>query len=47
MLKELTKTDWLSLLSLPQDRIPDVLVLRGTRNLTTHYDRHRALFAEP
>ena len=46
MLKELTKADWLSLLNLSEDRVPDVLVLRGTRNLKTHYDRHRALFSE-
>ncbi len=46
MLKELTRADWLALLELPEDRIPDVLVLRGTRNLKVHYDRHRALFAD-
>jgi len=37
MLKELTKTDWLALLGIPEERTPDVLVLRGTRNLKTHY----------
>jgi purine-nucleoside phosphorylase len=46
MLKDLTKGDWLALLDIPEDRIPDVLVLRGTRNLKIHYDRHRALFTE-
>ncbi|MEW6202102.1 MAG: hypothetical protein AB1546_09015 [bacterium] len=33
MLKELTKKDWLALLGIPEDMIPAVLVLRGTRNL--------------
>lgn len=46
MLKELTKTDWLALLGIPEERTPDVLVLRGTRNLKTHYARYRAYFGE-
>ena len=44
MLKELTKSDWLGFLGLPQERIPSVLVLRGTRNLRTNYDKYRAHF---
>jgi hypothetical protein len=44
VLKELTRADWLELLRLPEERIPDVLVLRGTRSLDVHLDRHRALF---
>jgi purine-nucleoside phosphorylase len=32
ILKELTKTDWLNILSLPESAIPAVLILRGTRN---------------
>ena len=40
MLKELTKNDWLSLLNIPEDRIPTVLVLRGTRNLRANYVKH-------
>lgn len=34
MLKELTKSEWLSLLSIPESKVPQVLVLRGTRNLS-------------
>ena len=44
MLKELTRADWLALLHLPEDRVPEVLVLRGTRSLDLHFARHRALF---
>ena len=44
MLKELTKTEWLSLLNLPEDKVPKILVLRGTRNLKTNYAKHSTLF---
>jgi purine-nucleoside phosphorylase len=44
MLKDLTREDWLSFLDLDPGRIPPALILRGTRNLQSHYDRHRALF---
>jgi purine-nucleoside phosphorylase len=44
MLKELTKSDWLSLLSIPRDRIPQVVVLRGTRNLKANYEKHKSYF---
>jgi len=44
MLKELTKTEWLSLLNLPEDKVPQILVLRGTRNLKTNYAKHSTLF---
>ena len=37
MLKDLTKTDWLNILKLPDSRIPAVLILRGTRNFQTKY----------
>lgn len=37
MLKELTKADWLRILNLPASRIPDVLLLRGTRNFQSRY----------
>src|SRR5262249_7629465 len=37
MLKELTRADWLSILNLPERRVPLVLLLRGTRNLTRWY----------
>lgn len=37
MLKELTKADWLGFLDLPETRIPDVVILRGTRNFRSQY----------
>jgi len=37
MLKELTRADWLSILSLPERRVPLVLLVRGTRSLTHWY----------
>ncbi len=44
MLKEVTKTEWLSFLNIPEDAIPEVLLLRGTRNLKGNYAKHRAFF---
>ena len=44
MLKELTREDWLSLLAIPEEMIPEVLVLRGTRNLNRHYERYKQFF---
>jgi len=44
MLRELTKTDWLSILGVPEERIPNVLLLRGTRNLKLQYERHLPYF---
>ena len=46
MLKDLTRADWLAFLSFVEDRVPPILVLRGTRNLRANYDKHRALFAD-
>jgi Phosphorylase superfamily len=37
MLKELTKTEWLNILNLPESRIPTVLIVRGTRNFRSKY----------
>ena len=37
MLKELTRADWLRILNLPASRIPNVVILRGTRNFRTQY----------
>jgi purine-nucleoside phosphorylase len=37
MLKDLTKADWLRILGLPVSRIPDVVILRGTRNFRCQY----------
>lgn len=44
MLKELTKKDWMSLLAIPEDKIPEALILRGTRNLKTNYRKHKSYF---
>jgi uridine phosphorylase len=40
MLKELTREDWLEMLEIPADRVPDVVMLRGTRNLRRQYEIH-------
>lgn len=39
-----TRSKWLDVLSLPSDRIPRALILRGTRNLRTTCDEHRPFF---
>ncbi len=44
MLKELTKKDWMSLLAIPEEKIPKALILRGTRNLKTNYAKHKSYF---
>ena len=46
MLKELTKNEWLSLLNIPENRVPTVLVLRGTRNLKVNYAKYSAFFTD-
>jgi hypothetical protein len=46
VLRELTKSDWLSLPAIPADRVPMALLLRGTRNLKRNYEKHKALFAD-
>ena len=46
MLKELAKNDWLSMLSIPADRVPKALVLRGTRNLKANYAKHITYFED-
>jgi purine-nucleoside phosphorylase len=37
MLRELTKADWLRILDFPASRIPDVVIVRGTRNFRSQY----------
>jgi ribosomal protein S18 acetylase RimI-like enzyme/purine-nucleoside phosphorylase len=44
MLKELTKSDWLNVLDLPESRIPSVLIVRGTRNFRAKYRAMRPHF---
>jgi uridine phosphorylase len=46
MLRDLSKDDWLSILGIPETRVPKVLLLRGTRNLKAQYDRYRQLFSD-
>lgn len=46
MLRELTRADWLSILGIPERRIPRALLLRGTRNLKAQYERHCRLFSD-
>jgi len=43
MLRDLTKDDWLTILGIPPDRLPRVLLLRGTRDLRGNYERFRRL----
>jgi uridine phosphorylase len=45
MLRELTRADWLSILAIPEERIPHSLLLRGTRNLKAHYEHYRQFFS--
>jgi uridine phosphorylase len=44
MLRELTKSDWQSILGLSQEDLPQALILRGTRNLKHHYQAYAASF---
>jgi purine-nucleoside phosphorylase len=37
VLKDLTRADWLTILGLPESRIPSVLIVRGTRNFRSKY----------
>lgn len=46
MLRDLTRADWLEMLEIPEDRIPDVLLLRGTRNLRRQRDIHAERFRD-
>lgn len=43
MLKELAKADWLRILGHPEDRAPEVVILRGTRNFRAQYKIRLAL----
>ena len=44
LLRDLTRSDWLSLLGIPAERVPAVLILRGTRNLRRRYEAMLPLF---
>ena len=45
MLRDLTKSDWLKILQLPEEKIPHTLIIRGTRNLTAKYESHKKYFS--
>ena len=44
MLGDLTRDDWLNSLGLSVRHIPEVLILRGTRNLGHYYEQYKLLF---
>jgi purine-nucleoside phosphorylase len=44
MLKDLKRNDWLSILDIPEERIPVALILRGTRNLHSYYQEYLQYF---
>ena len=44
MLKDLKRDDWLSILNIPERRVPVVLLVRGTRNLKQWYQQSRQHF---
>ncbi|KPK61988.1 MAG: hypothetical protein AMK73_07060 [Planctomycetes bacterium SM23_32] len=46
MLRELTKEDWMKMLGIPQARIPQALVMWGTRALKTRYAAMRERFTQ-
>lgn len=46
MLRDLTKNDWQQILAVPDERIPEALILRGTRNLKSQFDVYRRRFAD-
>lgn len=46
MLNELGKREWLSFLGVSERMVPDVLILRGTRNLKANYERYKMHFQD-
>jgi purine-nucleoside phosphorylase len=46
VLRDLTREDWLSILSLDACLVPDTLIMRGTRNLRRNFEKYRRLFAD-
>lgn len=44
MLRDMTSADWLEMLEIPEARIPEVMILRGTRNLRRQRDLHAERF---
>lgn len=46
MLRDLTGQDWMDILGLTQVDVPEVVLLRGTRNLRRHYLAYAELFCD-
>jgi uridine phosphorylase len=46
VLRDLTRTDWLSILGIRADAVPRALLLRGTRNLKTQYAAYLEYFTD-
>jgi uridine phosphorylase len=46
MLRELTKKDWMAVLGIPETRVPQALLLWGTRNLKSRYATMREHFTQ-
>ncbi len=46
MLKDLTRQDWLSMLNIPEERVPLALIVRGTRNLKHWYQSSKKYFTD-
>jgi purine-nucleoside phosphorylase len=46
MLKDLTRNDWIEMLEIPAERVPEVVILRGTRNLRRQRNIHAERFAD-
>lgn len=47
MLSELTCKEWQEALEIPDERLPQSLILRGTRNLRANAEKYRALLDDP
>jgi uridine phosphorylase len=46
VLRSLTRSDWLSILGLDAEQVPQILLLRGTRNLRSRYNTYRDWFED-
>jgi len=44
--RKVFQKDWLSILQIPPEEIPQVLILRSTQNLKNEYDIHRRYFTD-
>ncbi len=46
MLRELSGRDWQAMLEIPDERVPDAVILRGTRNLKHYYAQYEERFED-